>query len=191
MEKLIHLVAVAVGFIVFSLTNNIIIGALAGVIAEAVILPVLFVTGKKRQQGVALNPMDEAAQAPAQKQSLLNVFYYIVCAIYLACSCLVIFVAINDSTIIMVAGAMLTVLGCVLLFIKRYFGILLSLFGSVVVMIGSFVHDVYASYIDGHFDTRSLVLLLLLTVIPGLILLVITLITTKGRLFKSNKQEYS
>jgi hypothetical protein len=183
MDKLVHFVAVAIGFIVFSLTNNIIIGALAGVAAEAVILPVFFALRKKPQAGIALSPKEATTQPATQKQSSLNILFYVFCAIYVACTVFVIFVSIDESAMPMVLASSLTILGCLLLFFKKYFGILVSIAGTAIVIISSFVIDIYHPYIDGHFDIYALAILLMLTVVPSLILLVITLIITKGRLF--------
>ncbi|HCC35346.1 MAG TPA: hypothetical protein DEQ02_06805 [Ruminococcaceae bacterium] len=72
MENVVHLVAVAIGWLIWTLTGNIILAALLALLAEGIIITLLVVVGGKRKQAKEQLAAWQAGTGPMPPQRKLG-----------------------------------------------------------------------------------------------------------------------
>lgn len=113
-----------------------------------------------------------------------KIIYYIVCGIYVVLTGICIVLLLDEAShisglfpIFAILGNIATLAGCILLFARKYIGIVLTITGSVLCVLFSFLSGTFSR--NDYFHADEFMLFLVFTIVPSLLLLPQVIIIVK------------
>lgn len=134
-------------------------------------------------------------ETPGKYLKKPNILYYLLCVIYIITLGICAFYVNKNNINTAFIMCVVAVIGCILLLARKYFGIFVALAASLLCIIVLAINNVFdGAYLNmatgkwiPSFETETFVIILLLTFLPGLLLLPIVIIIMKSKRGDSDK----
>ena len=114
--------------------------------------------------------------------------FFILCSIYILTNLFCIFLLLDEINVpgatnlegIAIFGNLISIVGIILLFLKKQIGIIISLVGSAISIAFTILSGVFIIGLDSHFDTGGFIGFMLMGILPGILLWLQLKLTKRG-----------